>query len=177
MKFPDLVFGGCTIAIFPSVMGFGWIVFDGPLSPVDWGVSSAARKIKGDAEKNGRCIERLEALINQYGPTAIILEEFERGSTRRAARIGRLCHSIIALAAVNGTETRIISRTEIRSCFASASPRNRYDVAKIVASYLPEIRFLLPPKRKLWENEAPIMALFNAAALLITHYANPKEPL
>ncbi len=43
--------------------------------------------------------------------------------------------------------------------------------------YVPEIRRLLPDKRKSWETDKYIMGLFNATALLIAHYANPREPL
>jgi hypothetical protein len=59
----------------------------------------------------------------------------------------------------------------------SVPARTRYDAAKVVASYLKEIRHRLPEKRKIYDTEDPKVALFTAAALLIVHYANPEEPL
>ncbi len=177
MKFANLPHGNSALAIFPSVVGFGWAVFDGPLSPVDWGVSTVARKVKGSGKKNARSVTKIEALLAKYRPNVIVLEEFENGHTRRAERVRGLCRSIVAVASVGGIRTRIISRTAIRSCFTSTNAHNRYDIAKAVASYLPEIRHALPRKRKLWESEFPVMALFNAAALLVVHYSNPRESL
>lgn len=177
MKFTDLPHGNAALAIFPSTQGFGWMLFDGPLSPVAWGVSTVAADTKGSEQKNARCLKRAEALVRIYRPHTLVLEAFEKEKTRRAPRIQRLCRSLISLAAVNGIGVRIITRDEIHASFVSAPARTRYDVAKIVASYLKEIRHRLPDKRKVYNAEDPRMALFAAAALLIVHYANPEEPL
>ncbi len=166
-----------ALAIFPSREGFGWIVFDGPLSPVDWGVCMGARKAGAPDEKNARAITHFEARMKQYHPAAIVLEAFEGAGTRRSTRIKRLCRSIIALAAVHGTPVRILHRDQIAGCFANSRADTRHAVATVVASFLPELQRRLPPKRRAWKTEFPDMALFNAAALLIVHYANPKEAL
>ena len=177
MKFASLPHGNSALAIFPSVPGFGWMLFDGPLSPVAWGVSTVAAGTEGSNQKNARCLKRVEALLHTYRPNILVLEAFEKGATRRAERMQRLCRSLISLAAVNGIGVRIISRDEIRSAFTTVPATTRYDVAKITALYLKEIRHRLPDKRKFYDTEDPKMALFAAAALLIVHYANPKESL
>ncbi len=177
MKFAELPHGNSALAIFPSVSGFGWIVFDGPLSPVDWGVSTVARRVKGNGPKNARCVSKVESLLKQFSPATIVLEAFEGAGTKRHERIKRLCHAIISTATMRGIVIRILSRQQIQKCFASKSPTTRHEVAMVVASYIREIRHLLPKKRRLWESELPEMALFAAAALLIVHYANPREPL
>lgn len=166
-----------ALAIFPSKDGFGWIVFDGPLSPVAWDVSTLAKVSGTPQEKNARCMKRIEKLIEQYYPAAVVLEAFEGSGTRRNKRIKQLCRSIASLAAINQRQLRIISRDQIRSCFGNAQPKTRYAIASTVASYLKEIGHRLPDKRRAWETEDTDMALFNAGALLITYYANPREPL
>ena len=177
MKFDDLPHGNAALAIFPCVPGFGWMLFDGPLSPVTWGVSTVAAGTKGSDQKNARCLKRVARLLHMYRPHLLVLEAFENGKTRRAPRMQRLCRSLISLAAVNRVGVRIVTRDEIRSSFVSAPAKTRYDAAKIVASYLKEIRHRLHDKRKFYNTEDPTMALFNAAALLIVHYSNPKETL
>lgn len=177
MKFADLPHGDSALSIFPCVPGFGWILFDGPLSPVAWGVSTIAASTKGSDQKNTQCVKQAETLLYKYRPNMLVLEAFEKGTTRRAERTQRLCRSLISLAVVNGIGVRIITRGEIRSSFTSAHAKTRYDVAKIAASYLTEIRHRLPDKRRFYDTEDPKMALFAAAALLIVHYANPQEPL
>ena len=78
---------------------------------------------------------------------------------------------------MNGVAVRIISRKQIMACFASRTPKTRQDVVKIVSEYMAELSSREPDKRKAWESEDPNVAMFNAAGLLIVHYANPKEPL
>ncbi len=164
-------------AIFPSKDGFGWIVFDGPLSPVAWEVSTLTKTKGTPQEKNARCMKRIEKLVSQYHPATVVLEAFEGPGTRRNKRIQQLCRSIASLAAMSGTPLRTISRDQIKSCFESTQPKTRYAIATTVASYLEEIRRRLPDERRAWQTENSDMALFNAAALLIVHYANPAEPL
>jgi len=177
MKPGKLSLANTALAIFPSVEGFGWMVFDGPLSPVFWDVCTLADSPGTPEQKNARCMRRVEALLAEYRPATIVLEAFEGPGTKRHKRIRQLCRSIISLATMNRTSVRIISRDEITSCFASSRPKTRHAVATIVASYLAEKRHRLPRKRRAWDTEFPDMALFNAAALLIVHYANPNEPL
>ncbi len=165
-----------ALAIFSSKDGFGWMVFDGPLSPVAWEVSTLSKTKGTPEEKNARTMKRIEKLVAQYRPATIVLEAFEGPGTRRSARIRQLCRSILSLAAMHGTAVRIISREQITSYFESTETKTRYAIASVVAASLKEIRHRLPDKRRPWETEHPEMALFNAAALLFVHYGNLEEP-
>lgn len=177
MRIDTRAIANTALAIFPSREGFGWMVFDGPLSPVFWDLCSLAKEPGTSEEKNARCMERVESLVAEYHPAAIVLEAFEGPKTRRHKRIRQLCRSIASLAAMNRTPLRIVSRDEITSCFGTTRPKTRYAVATLVAKYLREIGHRLPPKRRAWDTEFPDMALFNAAVLLVVYYANPLEPL
>lgn len=177
MKYSDLPHGKAALAIFPSVAGFGWALFEGPIAPVAWKVCYAAKASKGSAEKNRKCLAKAEHLIAKYRPATLVLEAFEGRGTRRAGRIKELCRSLISAAAMQGVEVRIITRTQIMACFASRNPKTREDVVGIVAEFVEELKSREPDKRSIWEGEDPNVAMFNAVALLIVHYANPKEPL
>jgi len=177
MKYLDLPHGNTALAIFPCSPGFGWMLFDGPLSPVRWGRSNVAKKKAASEVKNGRCLRAIEKLLHEHRPAVVVLEAFEGPGTKRGARIQALCRSIISLAAVNGASVRVISRAQVSACLRSAESDTRYGFAKRAASFLAEIRVRLPTERKFWKTEDPVMALFNAAVLLIVHYANPSEPL
>ncbi len=177
MKFGDLPHEKAAMAIFPCTAGFGWMVFDGPLSPVRWQVSTAAATARSAAEKNRRCLARIEEHLHTFRPAVLVLEEFDGDKSRRSPRIRALCRSIVALATVEGAEVRIITREQVRKCFADSGLRTRHEIAVRVAAFLREISVRLPDKRKVWETEKPDAALMNAAALLIVHYANPREPL
>jgi hypothetical protein len=177
MKYVDLPHGNAALAIFPSVVGFGWMLFEGPLWWVDSGMCTLAKGAHGCEQKNARCIKRVEKLLNEYHPAFVVLEAFEGPGSKRDARIKALCRSIVSVATMNGVKVHIISRDDIERCFVSRPAKTRYEVAEIAASYVSEIAHLLPHKRKTYETEFPNMALFACAALLIVHYANPAEPL
>jgi hypothetical protein len=162
-----------AMAIFPSVVGFGWIVFDGPLSPYRWQVSTVAARERTSAEKNARCLKRIEQLLREHRPSVLVLEQFEGGSSRRWNRIQALCRAIISLAAVEGIPVRVLTREEIARCFPNLPMHTRESTAERTALCLKEIRARLPAKRKIWEGENANAALMNAAALLIAHYCIP----
>jgi hypothetical protein len=174
MNFTEFSHHNSALALFPSVCGVGWMVFDGPLSPVDWGVSKEADSARGAGNKNARSLKRIGELMDQYRPPVVVLEEFEGKTTKRRERIRQLSRSIISLCAVNGVQVHVVSRAEVRACLASSNARTRHEIAQVVASYFPEIRRLMPTKRKAWQTEPKVMALFNATALLIAHYANSR---
>jgi hypothetical protein len=177
MKYVDLPHSKAALAIFPSVVGFGWAVFDGPLAPVAWKVCYGAKASKGSAAKNEKCVVKAERLLAKYRPATLVLEAFEGPGTGRAVRIKELCRSLISAATMQGVKVRIITRTQIMACFASRNPRTREDVVGIVVEFMEELKSREPEKRKIWRGEEPDVAMFNAAALLIVHYANPREPL
>lgn len=177
MNFAELPHGRAALAIFPSVEGFGWMLFDGPLSPVRWGVSTMAKRERNAKEKNDRCIGRAEAILDEFRPGTLVLEEFDSKQSRRHARIRQLGRSLVALAATLQIPVRLIRRDVTHASFPTNKGETRYEVAEIAASYLKEIKHQLPRKRRFWETEDAKMALFNATALLIVHYANPTEPL
>lgn len=160
-----------ALAIHPSVEGFGWMLFDGPLSAYRWGVSWSARGISGDARKNKLCLKYAEKLLNEHRPAVLVLEAI---TPRRHARIAQLHRALIALAAINGIPVKVFSRADIRAAFADQKATGRYAVASVVAQFIPEIRNRLPKKRRAWDTEDSDMGLFAAAALLIVHsYERP----
>ncbi|HEX3810310.1 MAG TPA: hypothetical protein VHW02_11500 [Rhizomicrobium sp.] len=160
---------GLVLAVHPTARGFGWVLFESPLSPIDWGMASAKQG------RNARLISRFERLLRRYEPAVLVLEEFEHGA-RRIDRVQRLCRSIIHLAACAGMETPVFSRAVVRTCFSSVGAATRYDIAQLVAQHVEPFRLWLPKKRKAWESENPRQSLFDAAALAMTYFAICGSP-
>ncbi len=50
-----------VLAFYPHARGFSYVVFEGPLSPVDWGMSDVPAKVK-----TRRCLRRLSLLLDRY---------------------------------------------------------------------------------------------------------------
>lgn len=154
---------GRVLGFHPTARGFGWVVFEGPFRPIDWGLVSARK------DKNATCLKRLKRLLTRCTPETLVLEAYDRETTRRARRITRLGVRARAIADGQGIETVVYSRAEIREAFAEVGATTRRDIAEAVARHLDAFRHRLPPRRKPWESEDAREALFAAAAVVLTH--------
>jgi Holliday junction resolvasome RuvABC endonuclease subunit len=162
----------CTVlGIHPFTRGFGWVLFQKPFVPLDWGV------VEKKKEKHAQCVFAFERIIDRYEPTVLALEKYDSPPTQRVARIRRLSRSFVSLAEGRSIETCIYSRFDVRSVFAVAGAASRYEIAHVIAQRVDALRPRLPKKRPLWESEKPNMALFNAAAVALTHYQLADESM
>ena len=148
-----------VLGLHPSSRGFGWVVFDAPLSPFDWGTTD----IRGG---NSKALLRVDGILLRYAPVAVALEEFEK--SRRVARTIRLCRAIVVHAERRGITVHRYTRENISAILGPA--RTRQEVAEAVATRIGELQGRLPRPRKIWDGEHPNMALFCAAACVIVHH-------
>ncbi len=103
MKYQDLPHRNAALAVFPTVSGFSWMLFDGPLSPVDWSGSSFAKRTQGDTKKNAGVLAGVQKVLTQYRPHTLVLEEFDSPASRRYPRIrALLSRSIVSLSRCGG---------------------------------------------------------------------------
>jgi len=156
-----------VLAVYPNVPGFGWTLFEGPLSPVEWGVVEIK---KNRAELNSECLDRFRVIIDKFDPCVLLLEQFVGAPSRRSHRIQSLCRSLIQFVDTRGIDVRVYTRADIESAFAPAGAKTRRQIAIAIAKHIEAFGHLLPPARKIWLAESPRMGLFNAAALAITYY-------
>jgi len=154
-----------VLGVHPSSRGFGWVLFDGPISPFDWGTAD----VRGG---NTEALLRLDEICEKYTPHALTLEEFEQ--SRRVLRTRQLCGAIIALAEARRISVHRYSREEIQTAHFPA--RTRQEVAEHVAARIGLLARRLPKPRKLWDGEHPNMALFCAAACVLAFYASAPGP-
>jgi len=154
-----------VLGLHPSSRGFGWILFDGPNSAFDWGIADVP------SHRNSKVLARVVRLIKKYQPKILVLEAVDGNDTRRAARIRKLSHSIAERAEKLGIGVRFYSRDEIRQTFAADNATTREQIAAAVAKQIDVLAPRLPRSRKIWEAENPSLALFCAAASVLTHYA------
>jgi Holliday junction resolvasome RuvABC endonuclease subunit len=154
---------GRVMGFHPTARGFGWVVFEGPFRPIDWGLVSARK------DKNATCLKRLDGLLGRFAPEVLVLEAYDRESSRRARRIARLGASVRRVADVRGVETVVYHRAQVREAFSETGARTRRQIAEAVARHLDAFRHRLPPPRKPWDSEDAREALFAAAAVVLTH--------
>ena len=154
------------LALHATSRGFAYCIFDGPGTLADWGIKSVPK-----AEKNQNCLRVIEHLIARYDPHAVVIEDTDELGGRRSARVKHLYRGIEKLADRLGCDTYCYPWQTAFSVFTDGKPQTRHDLAVMIAVILPTIKKRLPPKRKAWLPMDPRQALFDAAALGITHYA------
>jgi Holliday junction resolvasome RuvABC endonuclease subunit len=152
-----------TIAFHPTSEGFGWVAFESPLALVDWNL------VYVTMDKNAACLRRLEKLFARLSPETLVLEAFERGRAR-ADRIQRLCRGVVDLAQSMGIDVAILTRDEVKACFAEVGAVTRQEIAQAVARSLEALQRHLPRPRQTWDNQDPRIALFSAAAVGLSHF-------
>lgn len=153
------------LAIYPTVRGYAFVLFEGPESPFDWGIN----EIRGKT-KNASSVECITQLIDQYQPTVLVMENFLHPKCRRAPRIRKLYRSLVDVANATHLEVKLYDRSTVKSCFSSAGAGTKFEIALALARHIPAFKHRLPPLRKIWMSEDPRQSLFDAAALGVTYY-------
>ena len=154
-----------VLSIYPSVHGFGFAVFEGPRHPIDWGV----RYVRTD--KNQRSRAKVADLIAWYEPHIVLVRDPADPVIRRHRRVRLLARSIRRAVEWRGISVRCFGRPDIRRCFAAFGARNKHEIARRIAEWMPEFRRTVPPKRKIWMPQDPRMGVFDAVALVMTYVA------
>ncbi len=154
-----------VLSIYPTTRGFGFVLFEGPNTPFDWGVKEIKAK-----SKNTVALDHIRAMIERYRPEALVIEDTSERGSRRTSRIRKLYRMLVHLAEAEVVELHRYGKADIRGCFSSIGAGTKYEIAKSVATQIPAFAHRLPKPRKPWMSEDPRMSLFDAAALGITYY-------
>ena len=154
-------------AIYPSTRGFGYAVFEGPTSLIDWGVRAVRSR-----QKNLASLTKVRELLAFYRPDVLVLEDYQGRGSRRVKRIQILINLIAAHAAEERIATAFFSRADVRTCFGLITKR---EIAEAIVREFPELEPRLPPVRKIWMSEDVRMNIFDAGALAITFFENKSR--
>lgn len=155
-----------VLSLHATSRGFAFCLFEGPGQLIDFGIKHVPR-----GDKNKESLALIEHLIVRYDPHAIAIEDVTEPGSKRMSRVRNLYRDVEKLADRAYIETYAYPWQIVFDVFKEGQPKTRHDLAKMVALILPAIARRLPPKRKIWLPLDPRQALFDAAALGITHYA------
>ena len=155
-----------VLSIYPTKHGLAYTLFDAPLTPIDWGLKRIEDKCK-----NARSLAIVEALCQALKPDTLVIEDSVFSPSRRQARIRRLLDLISTYAETENLTLVRYSKKRVKCTFRHAGAITRYEIAQAIATYVPALAGRLPPVRKLWQSEDHRLALFDAAALALTHFA------
>jgi len=152
-----------TLGIAPTTRGFGWVAMKDPLSVYDHGAAYAR------SEKNLRCVEYFERLVDRLQPELIIMEG-PSPRVFRSKRVLELHRLLTSSALLRRIEVRTYRRPQVHSVFATMGAQSLQDIAEVVVGRLPDLELRLPRRRSTWSCEDRRMGRFFAAALVLTHF-------
>ena len=153
-----------TFALHATSRGFGFVVFEGPFTVHDWGTVVA----RGD--KNAVCLRKLNLMLERYEPESLLLEAWGKGSSLRSERIGRLYKAISSMTVARAIEVHVFPFRDVQACFRDVGARTRQEIAEMVARHVAALSNRVPKPRRPWESEHRRMAVFCAAALVLTYF-------
>jgi hypothetical protein len=161
-----------VLAVYPYSRGISFTLFEGPLSPLDWGT----KQIRGP-QKNALTLEAAKLLIEIHQPDVLVLQTYSGTHGRRAKRVQRLQRLIKNHATAQVIDVFSYTRKDIKACFADVGAVTRYEIAQSIASQIAAFSKRLPPVRQLWESEDARMGLFDSASLAMTFYCRNGDSL
>jgi hypothetical protein len=139
---------------------------EGPHRLIDWGVN----RVPASAE--GKLYAHVAALIQQYEPALIVLEDCSNRYCRRGARSRGIVEHIGAQVRAAGVHVEEVPWNAVRRLFARRGAWSKQEIANVLGKELPALEYRTPPVRKAWMSEDARMAMFDAVAMAYVVYAS-----
>jgi hypothetical protein len=159
-----------VMSLFPFARGIAYVVFEGPNSPVDWGICDP----HGDRKKH-HAIRIIAALVDRYSPDVLILRDRAGIRPGQNWRHAKLVETLKEIADREGISITRFSRDQVRQSFSSLESPTRYAIVQAIAKQVPIFETYVPPVRKIWKAEDRRMGMFDAAALALTFYKQAES--
>ena len=141
---------------------FGFAIFEGPNRLLDWGVGLYARKSDLGGAASGK---RVASLLDLFSPSVVVMGRTRLQKFRNGFDFGPALRSIRREASIRAIPACLMTRATVRKIFRPLHAKSKHEIATMLAQVFPEILWMLPPKRKIWQSEHPRMAMFDAVAL------------
>lgn len=153
-----------VFAMFPNQRGFGYCVMDGPQTIIDSGIVTIRPFC------NTKTIERFDKLLQYFQPTVVIVDNPQCKYARRSPRVADLIRHISDHAKKQKLSVAMYSREQVRYVFNQFQAQTKFEIAKQITEWFPELKSKTPKQRRLWENESYWQGAFDALSLAICHY-------
>jgi hypothetical protein len=108
----------------------------------------------------------------------IVIERSRLLKAPNASNVHSISRYLKREAALRLVPMLFMKRTDVRKAFSDFHARSKDAIAAKLAQMFPELLPKLPPKRKIWHGEHPIMPLFDAVALAVAFWDhhNAQDP-
>jgi hypothetical protein len=151
---------------------FGFAVFEGPTRLLDWGMvfyplNTPAQHVAAS--------KRVASRITLFAPSIVVVGRTHVLNVRNDSGIRPIFKSIRREASTRQVPVHLMTRAEVRPVFHTLHAKSKREIASMLAQMFPELFCKLPPERKIWESEHPIMTMFDAVALGFAYWQRDGE--
>src|SRR5258707_3952881 len=120
-----------VLAVYPNIRGFAFVLFESPLSPIDWGVKDMRGR-----RKQSRCVASLVTILDRYQPDIMVLQDTSPTGTQRSQRVTNLNAAFAALAPSRAIPVYAYSRDVVHSEFEYLGASNKQTMAEVIAKLI-----------------------------------------
>ena len=150
---------------------FGFAVFEGPNRLLDWGM--VFYPLNNDVQR-AAASKRVASLLTLYIPSVIVVGRTRLLNVRNGSGVRPILRSIRRESSSRLIPVHLMKRADVRKVFRLAHVKTKHEIASFVAQMFPELLWKQPPKRRIWESEHPIMAMFDAVALGFVYWQRDR---
>lgn len=152
------------LSIYPNHKGFGYAIINNVREPIDYGIVN----IRNSGMKI--YLKKAQEIIELYHPTVLILEDYSCSSYRKTQKVQKIIATLNHHARSKELPVYQYSKKQIREAFSAFQAKSKFEIAKVINSWIPELERIPIYKRKAWESEAYTMTVFDSFALALTHF-------
>lgn len=157
----DLSFTRRLLALEIRARRLGFAVFEAPTRLLDWGVRSFGEQ---GAEVRSTVADRISTLLAFHKPFAVVVRARKYHSAVQNKRFAAILTAIRAETRRYTTKFYVLTASQVRARFALNGQATKHDIATGLAKQFEELSWRLPQRRKSYQSEAPVMAVFDAVA-------------
>lgn len=146
---------------------FGFVVFEGPDKLLDWGVKSYAPQYGPLGETASR---RISSLLELHRPSLMVLRLPSNRLMRRNNRIKTVLRTLRKEGRRQSVLMKVLRREKVKKFFMADGRTTKHQIASLLVERFPDLEWLLPSKRRVWECESYHMTTFDAASTGLAHF-------
>lgn len=151
-----------TLVLYPNTFGIGYVICDGPKEILDFGL----KKVRPISHY--KYLKKVKWLLDFCKPNLVILSDYKNRSISNRQK--KIIDAIVEKAKADNLNLQSYSRSQIKNVFASFDASTKYDIAMTILGWYPELKNKQPHRRLPWMAEHYQMGVFDAFALMLTHF-------
>lgn len=153
-----------TVVIYPNQRGMGYVICEHPNDIINYGLG----KLRVFTPVN--YVKRLSKFIKNYRPDVVILKDYNPNSKIVSKRVRKVIEKLEMEAEEKGLEVYRYRRSDIAHVFSSFNATNKFEISRTLVKWYPYLHRFLAPIRTFMMSEHYHMGIFDAFALMYTHF-------